>query len=219
MTQNTYLGHPAVAFNRYGNGYAFAFAYNLPLSIALTRQGNPALAGLETDGIPGLRGMDLFTGGWVDTTKNHINQADAQMSLLSRCIEHIAAGKKPLPRFWCFPHSLKCMVVLTNDGENNNETEFAAQFDDVEAKQASMTLYVKELDLVSNEKVKEWVERGHEISGHPDDTDEAVSPTWLSMDSVTHTMAEKIKRQVWLDHGYRSKPLVCLVWKRLRRTG
>ena len=77
----------------------------------------PCHAGIEKDGIPGLRGMDLFTDGWVDTTTNMLNQADQQMALLTNCIQNLST--KPLPRMWYFPDSLKCLVVLDNDGEDN----------------------------------------------------------------------------------------------------
>lgn len=186
-------GCPAVVVNKYGGGLTVAFTYNLPKSIVLTRQGNLELAGLETDGITGIRGMDLFAGGWLDTSKNHLNQADEQMRLLTRCIDKLCESRKPLPRFWYFPNMLKSLVILTNDGEDNTEVEFDSQFKDIESKGALMTLYIKELDLVSSEKVKMWVDKGHEISGHPDDTEEAASPTWNRMDSVTGSMVKYIR--------------------------
>src|SRR5438477_464633 len=37
--------YPAATLNRYGAGYAAAFAYDLARSVAYTRQGNPATAG------------------------------------------------------------------------------------------------------------------------------------------------------------------------------
>ena len=78
--------------NTYGKGQTVAFLYNLPQSIVLNRQGNPLFAGIEKDGIPGLRGMDLFTDGWLDASDNTINKADEQMALLSHCIENIMAA-------------------------------------------------------------------------------------------------------------------------------
>ena len=81
--------YPAVVMNNYGHGHAIAFMYNLPKSIAYTRQGNYLFAGQEKDSIDGIRAMDMFTDGWVDTSKNTINQADEQMRLLSHCIEKI----------------------------------------------------------------------------------------------------------------------------------
>ena len=115
---------PAVVSNSFGKGHAIAFLYNLPKSIVYTRQGNPLFAGIEKDGIPGLRAMDLFTDGWLDTSKSAINQADEQMVLLSHCIESLSSFTRPLPRLWYFPDTLKCLVTLTNDGEYSKRNRF-----------------------------------------------------------------------------------------------
>ncbi|WP_318349268.1 hypothetical protein [Aquipluma nitroreducens] len=175
---------PAVVINRYGRGHAIAFTYNLPKSIVYTRQGNPLFAGVEKDGIPGLRGMDLFTDGWVDTSKNTINQADEHMNLFAHCIEYLSSGAKPLPRFWYLPDSLKCLAVLDNDGEDNNESDFEPQFRDVDSMGAKMTIYIKDVDKVSKEWVDKWTAKGYEIAAHPNDTEEAANPTWNRMDSI-----------------------------------
>lgn len=185
--------YPAAAYHRYGEGKAIVFAYNLPLSVMLTRQGNPELAGVEGDGIFGLRAMDMFVGSWLDVSLNNINQADQQMGFLSRCIENLNINKKPLPRFWYFPDMLKSIAILTNDGENSSETDFAPQFEAIETKGASMSLYIKETGLVSKERVEEWIKRGHEISGHPDDTQEADSPTWEGKCRVFGGMTKNIQ--------------------------
>ncbi|HLT73076.1 MAG TPA: hypothetical protein VKZ75_10510 [Cyclobacteriaceae bacterium] len=183
---------PAIVSNALGNGRAFAFLYNLPESIVLTRQGNPEHAGMEQDGITGIRAMDYFTGGWVDTTKNTINQADQQMHLLTRCIEDAYEIAKPLPRFWYFPDSLKCLVTLNNDGEDSREDEFTPQFEAVDAKGARMTLYIKETELVSKEWVDKWVQKGFEIAAHPDDTRQATAPDWGTMDSVIKNIKDQL---------------------------
>ena len=137
-TSNNATQHPAVAYRKYGKGQAIAFAYDLPLSIILTRQGNYRNAGIEKDGIKGLRAMDLFTDGWVDTSRNITNQADEQMRLLSRCIRYLA--KKPLPSLWYFPDTLKTLVTLTNDGEYSDEKDIEPQFADIESKKCKHEL-------------------------------------------------------------------------------
>jgi hypothetical protein len=180
----TNSGLPAVVSNDYGKGHAVAFLYNLPKSIVYTRQGNPLHAGLEKDGINGLRAMDLFTDKWVDTSKNTINQADEQMRLLSHCIEKMTSYTKPLPRLWYFPDNLKCLVTLTNDGEGQGETDFEPQFADVDAKGAKMSIYILAVTKTSKAWVDKWTLKGHEIVGHPDDTKEAGNPHWDRMDSV-----------------------------------
>jgi hypothetical protein len=190
---DTVQSSAAVVLNSYGKGNALAFAYNLPESIVYTRQGNPESAGSEKDGILGIRAMDLFTHGFVDATKNTLNQADEQMRLLTHAIEYMSARSKPFPRFWYFPDSLKCVVTLNNDGEDSKEIEFLKQFDDVERKGGMMTLYVKEPEFISKERIDNWVKRGFEISGHPDDTKQAANPDWNTMDSVYTDLQQRLK--------------------------
>lgn len=192
-------GFPGVVSNNYGKGHTIAFLYNLPKSIVYTRQGNPLSAGIEKDGIPGLRGMDLFTDGWVDNSKNTLNQADQQMTLLSNCIQKLNKNTKPLPRLWYFPDTLNCLAVLDNDGEDNNETDFESQFRDIDSMGAKMTIYIKDVDKVSKEWVDKWTSKGFEIAGHPDDTRNATNPTWNSMDRALQYKIDQINTEYGLD--------------------
>lgn len=178
---NDEAGYPAVLSNHYGKGQAIVFAYNLPESIVYTRQGDPLKAGKETDSIPGIRAMDMFTGNWVNTSGNRMNQADEQMRLVSHCIELMANSSKPLPKFWYFPDQLLCLVTLTNDGEYRDESDFEVQLNDVDSMGAKMSLYILETDKVTRSWVNKWTNRGFEISGHPDDTKEATDPRWDNM--------------------------------------
>ncbi|MEJ1241939.1 hypothetical protein WBG78_27585 [Chryseolinea sp. T2] len=183
---------PAVVSNHLGKGRTLAFAYNLPESIVYMRQGNPKSAGLERDGILGIRAMDLFTHGFVDTTQNLLNPADEQMRLLSHGLEQMSG--KPLPRIWYFPDSLKCVVTLNNDGEDSKEEEFLKQFNDVAQHGGSMTLYVKEPQFISPSRISSWMKDGFEISGHPDDTRQAVKPDWKTMDSVYTVLKSRLQK-------------------------
>jgi hypothetical protein len=195
----TSTDYPAAVANDYGKGHAMAFLYNLPQSVVYTRQGNYRHAGQEMDGITGIRAMDLFTNGWVDTTKNLLNQADEQMRLLSHGIEKMNSYTRPLPRFWYFPDTLKCLVTLNNDGEDSKEAEFPQQFEDVDSKGAKMTLYVKETEFISKSRVNSWVNKGFEISGHPDDTKQATNPDWKTMDSVYENIIGRLKGQYGIE--------------------
>jgi hypothetical protein len=183
---------PGVVMHSCGKGKTAAFLYNLPENIVLTRQGNPLFAGIEKDSIPGLRGMDLFTGGWLDNSNSIINQADEQMALLSHCIEEMNTNAKPLPRLWYFPDTLKCLVTLTNDGEYKTETDFEPQFQDVDSMGAKMSVYIIGVDGVSREWVDKWTAKGFEVAGHPDDTKEAGNPDWNNMDSVIKAKKSEI---------------------------
>ena len=201
---------PGIILNNYGKGRAMAFAYNLPESIVYARQGNPENAGLEMDGILGIRAMDLFTHQFVDTTNNTFNQADEQMRILTHGIEHMSSHSKPFPRFWYFPDSLKCVVTLNNDGEDSREAEFLKQFNDVEQHGATMTLYVKEPALISRDCILDWQKRGFEISGHPDDTKQAVKPDWNTMDSVYTTLQQRLHTHFDFYDEDHYQSLVCL---------
>ncbi len=119
---------PAVTVRSVGTsgGQAAAFAYDLARSLVYTRQGNPAWAGQERDGVAPIRPDDLFFGGaqldWVDRTKVAIPQADEQQRLLANLIQFMNADRKPLPRFWYLPRGLKAAVVMTGDDHGSNGT-------------------------------------------------------------------------------------------------
>ena len=112
--------NPAVTLRTVGSGEAAAFAFDLARSIVYTRQGNPAWAGDERDGVAPVRSDDLFYGAkagdvqpdWVDLGKVAIPQADEQQRLLANLILKMNADRKPLPRFWYFPRGEKAVVVM-----------------------------------------------------------------------------------------------------------
>ena len=133
----TATANPAVTWRSVGSngGQAAAFTYDLARSIVLTRQGNPAWAGQERDGIAPIRSDDLFYGAasfdpqpdWVNLDKVAIPQADEQQRLLANLILCMNADQKLLPRFWYFPHGHKAVVVMTGDDHASNGT--AGRFD------------------------------------------------------------------------------------------
>ncbi|HMK52929.1 MAG TPA: hypothetical protein VK551_10530, partial [Thermodesulfobacteriota bacterium] len=108
---------PAVTLRSVGSsgGQAAAFTYDLAKSVIYTRQGNPAWAGQERDGVTPIRSDDLFYPDWVDLDKVAIPQADEQQRLLANLIIQMNYDKKPLPRFWYFPRGLKAVVIMTSD--------------------------------------------------------------------------------------------------------
>ena len=129
----TATANPAVTLRSVGpaGGQAAAFTYDLARSIVYTRQGNPAWAGQERDGVTPRRSDDLFFGAaasdpqtdWIDLDKVAIPQADEQQRLLANLILTMEADRKPLPRFWYLPRGLKAAVVMTGDDHGNNGTE------------------------------------------------------------------------------------------------
>jgi hypothetical protein len=124
--------NPAVTLRDVGvnGGQAAAFTYDLARSVVYTRQGNPAWAGDERDGITPLRSDDLFFGAkagdpqpdWVDLDKVAIPQADEQQRLLANLIGKMNADRSPLPRFWYLPRGEKAAVVMTGDDHSGGGT-------------------------------------------------------------------------------------------------
>lgn len=120
--------NPAVTLRSVGGngGQAAAFTYDLARSVIFMRQGNPAWAGQERDGIAPIRSDDLFFGGtqadWIDLNKVAIPQADEQQRLLANLINHVNSDRRPLPRFWYFPRGEKAAVVMTGDDHASNGT-------------------------------------------------------------------------------------------------
>jgi hypothetical protein len=117
----TATSNPAVTLRSVGTsgGEAASFTYDLARSVVYTRQGNPAWAGQERDGAPGIRPDDMFFGGgqtdWVNTSKIAIPQADEQQRLLANLITTMERDRVPLPRFWYLPQGKKAVVVLSGD--------------------------------------------------------------------------------------------------------
>ena len=91
-------GFPAVV--RYGRTAAWAF--DLARSTAYVRQGDPAFAGLERDGLPPVRTTDVFFQN-VDLERLPVPHADVQMRLFSRVVIDLLADHQPVPRLWYFP--------------------------------------------------------------------------------------------------------------------
>ena len=110
---------PAITERSVGSGHVGVFTYDLPRSIALTHQGNPAWAGQERDGNPPIRPNDLFYGNgstdWLNTSKAHIPQADEQQQLLTNMLLTMTQPSSPMPRYWILPHGLKSALVMLMD--------------------------------------------------------------------------------------------------------
>jgi hypothetical protein len=138
----TATANPAVTTRGAGTGSASAFTYDLATSVVYTRQGNPAWATQERDGLAPIRSDDKYFGNasgdprpdWIDLSKVAIPQADEQQRLLANLILHVNQAKKPLPRFWYFPYGKKAAVVMTGDDHANGGT--AGRFEQLLAESA-----------------------------------------------------------------------------------
>ena len=177
--------NPAVSLRSVGSagGEAAAFSFDLARSIVYTRQGNPAWAGDERDGIAPMRSDDLFYGSkegdrqpdWVDLSKVAIPQADEQQRLLANLILAMNVDRKPLPRFWYFPFGKKAVVVMTADNHGNETVEQRLAAEDAASPPGCSvanwecirsTAYIYTGALPSDATAKQWQDKGWEIALH-----------------------------------------------------
>jgi hypothetical protein len=115
---NTRTDFPAMALNRYGQGQAALWAFDLARSVAYTRQGNPAWANRKCDEWDGIRAINMFKG-WIDLDRLAIPQADEQQRLLANLLAALSQDARPLPRLWYFPGASASMLIATGDYHGN----------------------------------------------------------------------------------------------------
>ncbi|MEV6302489.1 DUF4082 domain-containing protein [Actinoplanes sp. NPDC051861] len=160
-------------------GQAAAFTFDLPRSLVYTRQGNPAWQQQNRDNRPPIRSNDLYFGGsatdWVDLTKVAVPQADEQQRLLANLIGTMNLDRKPLPKFWYFPRSLKAVVVATGDDHATGGT--AGRFDQYLANSPAgcvvdewqcprFSSYIFPDTALSNTQAASYQSRGFEVGLH-----------------------------------------------------
>ena len=164
-TRTTSAGRPAVV--RF-NGTA-AWAFDLARSTAYVRQGDPAFAGLDRDGLygpPAYRASDIFFQK-IDLERVGIPHADVQMRLFSRVIGELLAQTQPFPKLWYFPGTSRTMVIPTADSHISTPASYAALLASAEAAGARVTLYPARFVDLTGSPVATWVANGHEVGLHP----------------------------------------------------
>jgi hypothetical protein len=186
--------YPAIVRYSHGNGQVVIFTFDLARSIILMRQGNPAWAGVEGDGVFGIRALDMFVGrsgqpDWVNPSKMLIPQADEQMHVLSHAIEQVNASQQPLPRLWYFPDNIKGALIMTGDSEGCGGSCVNAPIQHVQSYGGTYTAYLLGTQPTLTE-VNGWLAAGHGVAPHYDDTAEAGNPTYANMNSVYDTMTQ-----------------------------
>jgi hypothetical protein len=225
----TATSNPAVTVRSVGTngGHAAAFTFDLARSIVYTRQGNPAWAGQERDGITPIRSGDLYFGAqpgdvqpdWIDLAKVAIPQADEQQRLLAQLILHVNADRKPLPRFWYLPHMAKAAIVMTGDDHANGGT--AGRFEQFKAVSPAgcsvedwecvrSTSYIYPLTPITNEDAAAYEADGFEIALHPDNG--CVNFTATSLEQVFATQLANLAANFPRVATPVSNRTHCLVW-------
>ncbi len=127
---STATAWPAVTVRVAGAGRAAAFTYDLATSLVWMRQGNPAWAAQERDGITPTTSDDKYYGAlgsdphpdWVDRRRMGIPQADEQQRLFANLVTTLNPAARPLPRLWFLPQGRMAVVVMTGDDHGNGGT-------------------------------------------------------------------------------------------------
>ena len=193
----TATANPAVTLRSVGTsgGQAAAFTYDLARSVVYTRQGNPAWAGQERDGLTPMRSDDLFYGNaagnpqpdWVDLGKVAIPQADEQQRLLANLITQVELARKPLPRFWYLPNGAKAEIVMTGDDHNNGGTagRFNQELSDGNSgsQPVRSTSYLYPdypSSLMTDAQAASYVAQGFEVAAHINTQEANPPPDWTS---------------------------------------
>lgn len=143
-----------------------AWAFDLARSVAYTRQGDPAIAGLDRDGTPGYVTSDIFFQA-IDLDRLHVPHADVQMRLFSRVITDLLVDSQPLPRLWYFPGTARTLLVATADSHSNDPAAYAGLIDAVEAVDGRISLYLPRFLDLAAVPTTTWAAAGHELGFHP----------------------------------------------------
>ena len=193
---DTRTDFPALTVHRHQRGQAALWAFDLARSVAYTRQGNPAWADQERDGVKGIRAADMFTS-WVNLDRLPIPQADEQQRLLANLLSALTQDARPLPRLWYFPGAAQTMFIPTGDSHQNPAYAIEDVLARVEQRGGHMSIYytaypssdlrraaqknvlrATNLPLVGDvlthrftsptpSQVADWRARGHEFGLHP----------------------------------------------------
>jgi len=157
--------YPAIVERSVGQGRVLAFLYDLPHTVARLRQGDPALAECDTDGLVGVRPSDAVQ--WqIDPRAGHIPQAEIHQALLARAVEWLCPW--PLPRLWYLPGEAPALLILTGDLCSDRSDDWLVEEAALaERCGAGLTYYLFEKTAFAPETAAALERRGHTISIHP----------------------------------------------------
>jgi hypothetical protein len=222
--------NPAVSVRDVGTngGQAAAFSYDLARSIVYTRQGNPAWAGQERDGMAPIRPDDLFFGAkagdvqpdYVNLDKVAIPQADEQQRLLANMIGDMNQDRKPLPKLWYLPKDAKAVIVMAGD-DHGTTNGTASTFDNLVANSpagcnvanwecARATSWVYVASGLTNAQAANYYAQGFDIGSHVSTDCLDWTPTSLA-NAFTNDLAAFRAKYTSLpaQHGNR---VHCIAW-------
>ncbi len=161
--RDTATAFPAVV----RNGTTVTWAFDLARSVAYTRQGDPALAGVERDGEPPVRTTDIFFEN-IDLERVPVPHADMLMRLFALSIQDLLATSYPAPKLWYFPGDSRTVLVLTSDTHLVSPDPVAQLIAAVESRGGRLSTYVSHWTMQdAASQMATWRAAGHEFGVHP----------------------------------------------------
>jgi hypothetical protein len=149
------------------SGRTVTWAYDLARSVVYSRQGDPANAGVDRDGSPPIRSVDVFYRA-IDLDRVFLPHADVQMRLFSRLAGDLLADAFPVPRLWYFPNGALTLFVPTGDLHGHDPRVVRDQIASIEARGGQLTTYVtRYVPHPTSAEADAWRAAGHEFGLHP----------------------------------------------------
>jgi hypothetical protein len=157
--------HPAIVARTLGQGRIVAFLYDVGYTVARLRQGDPALADSDADGLPGVRPSDALVDQ-IAPESGLIPQAEVHQALLARTLEWLCPW--PLPRLWYLPDDAQAILLFSGDGCGRPPD--AAYLDEaalLERHGGTLSYYLVQDTLLTPAAAARLRSAGHELSIHP----------------------------------------------------
>jgi hypothetical protein len=171
LDRGTPTSYPAVV----RSGRTATWAYDLARSVVYARQGNPANAGIDRDGQPPIRSVDVFYGA-IDLDRVRLPHADFQMRFFGRVIADLLADSAPPPRLWYLPGWSRTLLIPTGDSHIDDDEATRRQVASVEARGGRLTVYLSRyVEYPNADEANAWRAKGHEFGLHPYGAEDKVS--------------------------------------------
>ena len=161
--------YPAISLNRYGEGLAACYAFDLAQCVVRLHQGNREKAGgdnLDYNADGKLTPSDLFTGE-LDYSFRLIPQADVHQDILTALIEKMHRNI-PLPRVWHFPNGAPAAVLINGDSDGTTAEQLEMSIKIAEQNGYRYTGYLmrEHVDMLDKETIDDYIGRGHCFGPH-----------------------------------------------------
>ena len=154
----------AILKRRIGAGIVLAYAFELAQTVARTRHGDPALAGMSTGGLDGvMRPSELFVHQ-LDPKRSKVPFADLLTAHFALEIEALA----PQPRIWYYPCAGQTStMIMTSDDDWSSPADFRVMIDALDQYDAHCTFFLVPQSHITPGALTAWQEKGHSFSLHP----------------------------------------------------